>query len=148
MSDKINPVQQIVNDAIVRGTALKASDIRLLRSQSSKASTMFKAIFWVGIVFFNLALWVPLPIQISKSLLYAVAFAVLLVSLVVPILGLRKHQMSLELLKVTKESPKKKTASEAGRIYIDQVKKQNRPFVTAELEALEGSKWGGNVKEA
>lgn len=58
-----------------------------------------------------------------------------------PILGLRKHQVNLELLKVTKEIPKKKTASEAGRVYIDQIKKQDRPFVNAEFEVLQGSKW-------
>lgn len=145
MSDKSNPVHQIVKDAIGRGTALEAKDIRALRAKSKKASTLFKSVFWVGIAIFNLALWAPLPIEINQSLLYVVAFASLIIALVAPILGLRKHQVNLELLKVTKEIPKKKTASAAGKVYIDQVKKQNRPFVNAEFELLEGGKWDGKV---
>ena len=147
MSEKINPVQQIVKEAIDNGKALQAKDIRELRVQSKKAATLLKSTFWIGIAIFNLALWAPLPIQISKTVLYVVAFVVLVISLVVPILGLRKHQVSLELLKVTKEVPKKKTASEAGRVYVDQVKKQERPFVNAEFEILEGGKWAGKVEE-
>ena len=147
MSDKTNPIQQIVKEAIDRGTALEAKDVRALRAQSKKAVTLFKSTFWVGIVIFNLALWAPLPLQVNKTVLYVVAFVALVIALVVPILGLRKHQVNLELLKVTKELPKKKTASEAGRAYIDQVKKQDRPFVNAEFELLQGSKWDGNVKD-
>ncbi len=145
MSEKVNPVQQIVKEALDKGKALQAKEIRALRAQSKKAVTLFKSTFWIGIVIFNLALWAPLPIQISKTALYVVAFVVLIIALVVPIIGLRKHHVSLELLKVTKEVPKKKTASEVGRIYIDQVKKQERPFVNAEFELLEGGKWAGKV---
>lgn len=76
-----------------------------------------------------------------------IAFAALVISLVVPILGLRRHQANLELLKVAGETPKKKTTDEAGRAYIDQVKKQGRPFINAEFKALEGSKWGGKVEK-
>ncbi len=147
MSEKVNPVQQMVKEAIDSGTALQAKDIRALRAQSKKVATLLKSTFWIGIAIFNLALWAPLPIQISKTVLYLVAFVVLVIALVVPILGLRKHQVSLELLKVTKEVPKKKTASEAGRVYIDQVKKQERPFVNAEFELLEGGKWAGKVED-
>lgn len=148
MNDKINPVHQIVKDAIDKGRALETKDILTLRGQSKKASTLFKTIFWVGIVIFNLALWAPLPIQINQSVLYGVAFVALVIAMVVPILGLRKHQANLELLKVSKEIPKKKTASEAGRVYIDQVKKQSRPFVNAEVEALQGSKWPAKAEGA
>lgn len=148
MSDKVNPVHQIVKDAIDKGTALKAKDIRVLRTQSKKAATILKSVFWVGIVIFNLTLWAPLPIAISKNVLYLISFVALLIALIVPFLGLRKHHVSLDLLKVTKETPKKKTASGAGRIYIDQVKQQERPFVNAEFELLEGSKWAGKADEA
>ena len=148
MSDKTNPVQLIVKEAIDKGTALEAKDIRALRAQSKKAVTLFKGTFWIGIVLFNLALWAPLPLQVNKTVLYVFAFVILVIALVVPIFGLRKHQVNLELLKVAKEPPKKKTASEAGRAYIDQVKKQDRPFVNVEFELLQGSKWIGNVKEA
>ena len=146
MSNKINPIHQIVQEAIDKGKALGVSEIRALRAQSKKAVTLFKSTFWVGIVIFNLSLWAPLPIQINKTLLYVISFVALVVALVVPILGLRKHQVNLELLKVTKETPKRKTASEAGRVYIDRVKKQERPFVNAEFELLEGGKWAGKAQ--
>ena len=148
MSDKINPIHQIVKEAIDKGTALKVKEIRVLRAQSTKAVILFKSMFWVGIAIFNLALWAPLPLEINKTLLYVVAFIVLVIAVVVPILGLRTHHVNLELLKVTRETPKKKTASESGRVYIDQVKKQDRPFVNAEFELLEGGKWAGKVGEA
>lgn len=143
MNEKVNPIHQIVNDAIAKGTALEAKDVRALRAKSKRAVTLFKSTFWIGIVIFNLALWVPLPIQINKAALYVIALIALVVALIVPILGLRKHQVNLESLKVTKEIPKKKTASEAGKAYIEQVKKQDRPFISAEYEILEGSKWAG-----
>ena len=146
MSNKINPIHQIVKEAIDKGKALETREIRALRAQSKKAVTLFKSTFWVGIVIFNLSLWAPLPIQINKTLLYVISFVALVVALVVPILGLRKYQVNLELLKVTKETPKKKTASEAGRVYIDQVKKQERPFVNAEFELLEGGKWSAKAE--
>jgi len=145
MSDKINPIHQMVKAAIDNGKALEAREIRALRAQSKKAVTLLKSTFWVGIAIFNLALWAPLPVQIDKTLLYVIAFVALVIALVVPILGLRKHQANLELLKVTKETPKKKTASEAGRAYIDQVKKQERPFVNAEFEVLDGGKWSAKT---
>lgn len=143
MSDKVNPIHQIVKEAIDKETALKAKEIRALRAQSKKAVILFKGIFWIGVAIFNLALWAPLPLEINKTLLYVVAFIILVIAVVVPILRLRTHQVNLELLKVTGETPKKKTASESGRVYIDQVKKQDRPFVNAEFELLEGSKWQG-----
>jgi len=146
MSNKMNPIHLIVKEALDKGKALEATEIRALRAQSKKAVTLFKSTFWVGIAIFNLALWAPLPIQINKILLYVIAFVALVIALVVPILGLKKHQVNLELLKVSKETPKKKTSSEAGRVYIDQVKKQDRPFVNAEFELLEGGKWAGEAK--
>lgn len=141
MRRKINPIEQLVKDAINKGTPLTVKEIKALREESKKASTIFKSVFWVGIVIFNLALWVPLPIQINQTLLYLVAFIALVVALAVPLPAIRKHQTSLELLKVNKQGLKKKTASEAGRVYIAQVKQQDRPFINAEFELLDGSKW-------
>ena len=120
---------------------LTVQEIRTLREESRKASTLFKSIFWVGIVIFNLALWVPLPFQVNQGLLYLIAFAALVVAIAVPLPGLRKHQVSLDLLKVNKQPLKKKTANEAGRAYIDKVKQQDRPFIQAEFVLLDGSKW-------
>jgi hypothetical protein len=141
MRNKVNPIEQRVKDGIHKGIPLTVKEIKTLRAESQKASTLFKGIFWGGIVLFNLALWVPLPIQINQNLLYLIAFIALAVALVVPLPALRKHQASLELLKVNKQGLKKKTASEAGRAYIDQVKQQDRPFINAEFELLAGSKW-------
>ncbi len=148
MSDKINPIYQIVKEAIDKGVALEAKDIRELRAESQKAVSLFKSVFWVGIVIFNVVLWVPLPFELNKTILYLVAFLALVIALVVPLFGMRKHSVSLELLKVNNEVLKKKTASVAGRVYIDQVKKQERPFVNVEFELLAGSKWAANSDES
>jgi hypothetical protein len=141
MSRKVNPVEQQVREAIKQGKPLTVREIKLLRAESQKASTLFKSLFWVGIVIFNLALWVPLPFEINQTLLYLIAFIALVASLAVPLPALRKHQVSLHLLKVNKQTLKKKTANEAGRIYIDKVKQLDRPFINAEFEFLDGSKW-------
>jgi hypothetical protein len=146
MRNKINPIEQLVKDAINKGKPLTVKEIKTLREESKKASTIFKSIFWVGIVVFNLALWVPLPIQVDQTLLYLVAFIALVIALAVPLPGLRKHQVSLELLKVNKQSLKKKTTSQEGRVYIDKVKQLDRPFINVEFELLEGSKWGQKDK--
>lgn len=141
MSRKINPAIEMVKEAIAAGEPVEVRKIREMRAQSKQAVSLMTAAFWVGIIVFNLALWVPLPIAVSKPVLYAVAALALVMAIVVPILGLRKHKMILELLKVNKEPLKKKTANEAGRIYIDKVKKLDRPFINAEYELLYGSKW-------
>jgi len=146
MSKKANPIRQVVAEAIKNGRALSVKEIRTLRAQSAKASMIFKSIFWIGIVVFNLALWVPLPFVINQTLLYGIACVALLVALAIPLPKLRKHQVNLELLKVNKQPLKKKTANEAGRVYIDQVKQQNRPFINAEFELLDGSKWAGKTE--
>jgi len=141
MSRKINPVDLRVREAIKKGKPLTVKEIKALRAESQKASTLFKSIFWTGIIIFNLALWVPLPITVNQTLLYLIAFVALVVALAVPLPALRKHQVSLHLLKVNKQPLKKKTANEAGKVYIDQVKHQDRPFINAEFELLDGSKW-------
>lgn len=141
MPGKINPVRQAVLTAIDHGQALQVREIRALRAASKKAVVCYKCVFWAGIVIFNLALWVPLPVALNQMLLYVIAGVSLLVAVVVPIVGLRTHQLNLELLKVSRETPQKKTVNAPGRAYIEQVKKQDRPFVAVEIEALQGSKW-------
>ncbi len=141
MSRKLNPVELQVREAIKNGKPLTVGEIKTLRAASQKASTLFKSLFWVGIVIFNLTLWVPLPIEVNQTLLYLIAFVALVAAVAVPLPALRKHQASLHLLKVNKQSLKKKTANEAGRLYIDQVRQQDRPFINAEFALLDGSKW-------
>lgn len=145
MSRKLNPVELQVSEAIKNGKPLTVAKIKTLRAESQKASTLFKSLFWAGIVIFNLALWVPFPIEVDQTLLYLIAF-VALVAAVVPLPALRKHQASLHLLKVNKQSLKKKTVNEAGRLYIDQVRQQDRPFINAEFALLDGSKWAGKAE--
>lgn len=141
MSKTSNPVLAITGEAIAAGKPLAISRIRELRAASKRSATIYKSVFWIGIVVFNLALWAPLPFTLPKTTLYAIAFGVLAVALVVPIWGLRKHQMSLELLKVNREPLKKKTVNETGRAYLDKVKAQDRPLINAEFELLHRSKW-------
>lgn len=141
MSGRSNPVAVIVGEAIQAGKPLEVAKIRQLRAESKQAVMIFKSVFWVGIVIFNLLLWGPLPIAVPKTVLYVVAFIILAIALVVPIVGLRKHQMSLELLKVNKDTLKRKTVNETGRVYMDKVKALDRPIINAEFELLNGSKW-------
>ena len=141
MSKRSNPITAIAGEAIQAGKPLEVAKIKQLRAESKQAVTIFKSIFWVGIVIFNLLLFAPLPIVVAKTVLYTIAFIVLAITLVVPIIGLRKHQMNLELLKVNKDTLKKKTVNETGRVYLDKVKIQDRPLINAEFELLNGSKW-------
>jgi len=143
MSDRRTQLHDEIQKAIDSGVALEAKEIRVMRARNKKAVTMYKCLFWVGVALFNLLLFAPLPVEIHRTVLVTVAFLCLLVAIVVPIVGLRKHQLNLELLGVSNEPLKKKTASEAGRVYIDRVKQQDRPFVNVEHELLEGSKWAG-----
>jgi hypothetical protein len=141
MSRKTNSILELTAAAIAAGEPLEVRQIRALRDQSKKAVSVLTAVFWVGIIIFNVALWVPLPFAVNQTLLYLVAAVALLVAVVVPIIGLRKHKLNLEYLKVNKENLKKKTVNEAGRVYMDKVKQRERPFINAEYELLSGSKW-------
>lgn len=143
MSSKVNPVIVLAKEAIEAGVPLEVRKIREMREQSKKIVSIMTGVFWAGIVVFNVALWVPLPIAVSKPVLYGVAFLVLLAAVIVPIINLRKHKMILELLKVNKEPLKKKSVDQKGRAYIAKVKQVDRPFINAEYELLYGSRWSG-----
>lgn len=140
MSDRNNAITELVRQAIDRGVALEGKDLRALRARSKSIVTRLKGVFWGGIAIVNLALWVPLPVAIDRIVLNGIALVALVVAIAVPFFGLKKHQVNLEMLKLTDRRPKKKTASDRARIYIDQVKQQDRPFIVAEFNLLEGSK--------
>lgn len=142
MKEKLDPVSLSVREAVGRGEALPASEIIALRVKHSRAIVLYKGAFWVGIAIFNVALWAPLPFEIARPILVAVAILSLLIAVVVPIFGLKKHQVCLEKLKLTEEKPKRKNLSEAGRAYADQVRQQDRPFTVAEYEVLLDSAGG------
>jgi len=148
MSDKPSAIHGLVQNAIDNGNALEAKDIRALRAQSKKAVTLIKGVFWAGIAVFNLVLFVPLPFEVNRTFALVVAFLALVVAIIVPILGLKKHQVNLELLQVSKEPLNKKSVNDAGRVYIDQVKKQDRPFVNVEFALLQGSKWSDRTDKS
>jgi hypothetical protein len=147
MSSRNNAIMEIVRQAIDRGVALEGQEVRSLRTRSKNIVARLKGVFWGGIVIVNLALWVPLPVAIDRYVLNGIALVALAVAIAVPFFGLKKHQMNLEMLKLTDRQPKKKTASAQGRIYIDQVKQQDRPFIVAEFELLEGGKWSSAAEQ-
>jgi len=136
----LHPVHKIVADAVDNGTPLTVKDLRELRARSEKAITGVKGFFWGGVIILNLVLWVPLPFD--KTLMIGVAAAIMALAFIIPILGLRKHQKMLALLEASLVAPKPKNASEAGKLYIEKVRKEGRSFVVAEYEVLEGSKTG------
>jgi hypothetical protein len=148
MSQKPNPVIVRVSEAIEQGEPLSVSEIRATRACSRKASNLLKSAFWIGIVIFNLAFWVPLPIAVNPTLLNVVAVFALVAALTIPFLGLRRHNVSLALLKVNREPLKKKTVSAAGQHYLDRVKAMDRPLINAEYELLNGSKWQQSEQQA
>lgn len=139
----MNPVLLLTRDAIDAGQPLDVKTIRELRAQNRQAVMVYKTVFWVGIIIFNLCLWVPLPFAVSKTVLYVMAAVALVTALVVPIVGLRKHQSSLELLKVNKDPLKKKVVGGTGRVYMEKVRAMDRPLINAEYTLLDGSKWSG-----
>lgn len=144
MGKKDNPVYHVAKVAIESGQPLQVKTIKEMRVKSKQSVMIYKSVFWIGIVVFNIALWVPLPFYAPKMLLYVVAFVSLAVAIVLPIFGLRKHQLSLELLKVNRQNPKKKGVDVQGRVYLDKIKTQDRPLINAEFELLEGSKWAAS----
>lgn len=147
MSKKSNSIKQIFEEAIEEGVAVEARKIIDLRAASKKAIVIYKGVFWVGIAIFNIALWVPLPIEVNRTFLYLVAFLALIVAVVVPILGIKKQQLILEMLKVNKGSLKKKAVDEKAWVYVEQVKNLDRPLLNLEFELLEGSKWAAKAED-
>lgn len=131
-------IHQLVNESINSGTALSAGDIRQLKKENEKAVKLYKLVFWIAIAIFNVFLWVPMPIPaVLKMGAAAVSLAC---AFILPIYGIRKHQKHLSFLEETSPGPKKSRASDAGRAYIESVRREDRPFVKAEVEVLETSR--------
>ncbi len=138
MSEKIDPITQMVMDALAGGYAISGESIQKLREQSNKGISTLKTVFWVAIGFFNIMIWVPFSTPIPSGLRWAIALGALLVALVFPIVGIRRHRGLLYRLEDSTLGPKRRNTDEAGRQYIDLVKKQGRKFLRAEYELLEG----------
>jgi hypothetical protein len=140
-SKKINPIHQLVRDSIHNNTTLSVIDLRKLRSLSEQKVKTFKISFWVAIAIINLMIWVPLPFRIPGALLITIGVVCAGYAFSVPIVMIRKHQQSLELLKLVSQGPKRRSASDAGQKYIDRVKQEGRSFIQAEVDLLEGSRY-------
>jgi hypothetical protein len=141
MGKKINPIHQLVADAINNGTTLSVEDLKKLRNLSEQKVKTFKISFWVAIAIINLMIWVPLPFRIPGTVLIAIGVICAGFAFSVPIVVIRKHQQCLELLKLASQGPKRRSTSDAGQKYIDRVKGEGRSFIQAEFDLLEGSRY-------
>ncbi len=136
MSDN-NPIYQQVNTAINDGMALSIPEIRALREKSTQGIKRCKMVFWAAIIIFNLIIWSPLVAGTSKMLLIIIGGGVLSCAFIPPVMAMRKHQHSLDLLQACAAEPNKKKLSNAGKAYIEKVKIEDRPFIKIELLLLE-----------
>jgi len=137
MAHKTNPIHQLVLAALERGEPLTLTEIKELRKKSRTTVVACKACFWIAIGVINLLIFAPSPGQINATLLYSLIAICLVLAFPVPILGIRTHNLRLDLLKISTDLPKKKLASEAGKLYIEKVREYDRSFITAEVEVLE-----------
>lgn len=151
MSNLNTPVHQAVRDAIANGTALSRAEVRAQRERSELAIRLFKASIFILLGMFVLSLWlglglfdpvkkIELPFPIPPGVLLGIALASLILIFVVPVRKIRSHYRYLELLEPVEPGPKKSRASEAGKDYIEQARKDGRTFTQAELEVLEASR--------
>ncbi len=138
MNRKTHPVKQLVLDAVAADCAVSAEQIQELRQKSEKGISLLKKVFWFAIGIFNLMVWYPFPTSISIRLRIAVGIASLLVAIVFPIVGIRRHRSYLVQLQDCTQAPKRRKTDDSGRKYMDRVKKQGRFFVQAEFSVLEG----------
>lgn len=138
MAQKTDPIKQMVLEAIAGGYALSTERINELRTKSKKEITILKTVFWIAIGLFNLMVWNPFPTPIPVAVRWVVGVGALLLALIFPILGIRRHRGYLHQLEDSAQGPKRRKTDDAGRQYIDKVKKQGRVFVRAEFEELEG----------
>jgi len=138
---KLNtPVHQAVRDAIARGSALNRAEVRALQEKHELAVKLYKLAFWLLDGIFVVLLLVDLPITIDMRLRYSLAFVALVLAILVPLIGIRRHNRCLIVLEGVEPGPKKRRADEAGKGYIEQVRKDGRTFTRAELEILEASR--------
>jgi hypothetical protein len=141
MGKKINPIHQLVIDAINNSTTLTVADLRQLRNLSEQKVKTFKISFWVAIAIINLMIWAPLPFRLPGMVMVAIGVLCAGFAFSMPIVVIRKHQQCLELLKLAPQGPKRRSASDAGQTYIDRVKSEGRSFIQAEFDILEGSRY-------
>ncbi len=138
MAQKNHPIKQMVLDAIAGGYAVNRERIQQLRDKSNREISLLKRVFWVALGLFNLMVWYPFSMPIAETLRWTVGIGALLIAIVFPIVGIRRHRGCLAQLEECTQGPKRRKADDLGRQYMDRVKKQGRFFVRAEFQILEG----------
>jgi len=150
--NKLNtPVHEAVREALARGEALSRAEVRALREKSELAIRLFKISIFVLLGIFVSSLWlglgllepvtkVELPFTIPPGVLLGIGLASLALIFIVPVRRIRAHYQYLELLEGSEPGPKKSHASEAGKNYIEQARKDGRTFTRAEIDVLEVSR--------
>lgn len=145
------PVHKTVREAITRGNALSRAEVRALQEKSELAIRLFKASIFILLAIFVISLWlglglfdpvqkIELPFTIAPGVLLGIGLACLILIFIVPVRKIRSHYRYLELLAPVDPGPKKSRASEAGKDYIEQARKDGRTFTVAEVEVLEASR--------
>ncbi len=138
MAQKIHPIMQMVLDGIAGGYAVSGERIEQLRSKGEKEVSLLKRVFWISIGLFNLMVWYPFPTPISDTLRWTVGIGALLIAIIFPIFGIRRQRRYLEQLADSTQGPKRRRTDDAGRLYMDAVKKQGRVYIQAEFLVFEG----------
>mgnify|MGYP001403132239 CR=1 FL=1 len=151
MNNLNTPIHEAVRQAVARGTALSRAEVRALHEKSELAIRLFKISIFVLLGIFVLSLWlglglldpitqVELPFSVPPGVLLGIGLASLVLIFIVPVRKIRRHYQYLELLEGLEPGPKKSRASEAGKDYIEQARKDGRTFTRAEIEVLEASR--------
>lgn len=151
MSNINTPIHQVVRDAIERGSALSRAEVRALTEKSELSIKLYKVSIFVLLGIFVASLWlsfglidpvmeVNLPFQVPPTVLLAIGVICLVLIFIVPVRKIRSHYGYIELLEGVEPGPKKSRASEAGKNYIEQARKDGRTFTRAEVEVLEASR--------
>ena len=83
---------------------------------------------------------VNLPVQPPPALMLGIGVISIALIFIFPVRKIRAHYGYLELLESVEPGPKKSRASEAGKNYIEQARKDGRTFTRAEVEVLETSR--------
>ena len=83
---------------------------------------------------------VNLPVKLPPALMLGVGVISIALIFIFPVRTIRSHYGYLELLESVEPGPKKSRASEAGKNYIEQARKDGRTFTRAEVEILETSR--------
>ncbi len=148
MSFKFNSIHRTVQDALSQGRALSRKEILGLREKNRRAITAYKATFWAAIIVFNVLVWVPLPFELNLIARLAIGATCLVVAFIPPIFGIKQHQRRLERLRDSPRGPKKGKAGAEGKTYIENVRKENRTFIIAEVEVLEGQEIASDATES